>query len=344
MDRLEHCRLSVHQAEDPLGRRHRALQQVVFLGQVLQRLEEAPGELDERGQNSDRQSLVQHAKAAVPEQRAERHRAEKFHRRKEQRVNGNRSQVRGEVILVDDRELPRGDLFPAEQLHHPHSREMLLQEAVDACDPDSDVMERLPHAAAENCGDQQHDRDDPEGYQSETPVHHQHHRHDGDEGEHVAEHGHDSGGEQLVERLDVGGDPGHQPADRVPVEIGNAEALEVGKQLEPEIAHHPLADPRGEQRLTVVQCKLEEQGKHKCPRERAQQCHIVMGDGDIERPLGQGRADQGEHGPGQQHQHSHERATAIGPEIVQQPPHQRRVVAAFLGLFELFRCCGHGAV
>ena len=45
------------------------------------------------------------------------------------------------------------------------------------------------------------------------------------QGEHVAEHGHESGGEQLVERLDVGGDPGHQPADRVPVEVGNAEAL-----------------------------------------------------------------------------------------------------------------------
>ena len=35
------------------------------------------------------------------------------------------------------------------------------------------------------------------------------------EREHVAEDGHHAGGEQLVQRLDVGGDPGHQPADRV---------------------------------------------------------------------------------------------------------------------------------
>ena len=117
----------------------------------------------------------------------------------------------------------------------------------------------------------------------------------------------------------------------------------MGEQLEPEIAHHPLADPRGEQRLPVVQCELEEQGEHERRREGAQQRHIAMGHGDIERPLGECRTDQGENCPGQQHQHSHERATAIGPEIMQQPPHQRRVVVALLGLFEQFRCCGHGS-
>ncbi len=84
--------------------------------------------------------------------------------------------------------------------------------------------------------------------------------------EHVAEHGHHSGREQLVECLDVGGDPGHQPADRIAVEVGDAETLQVGEQLEPEIGHHSLTDPGGEQRLTVVERELEQQRAGRMPR------------------------------------------------------------------------------
>ena len=50
------------------------------------------------------------------------------------------------------------------------------------------------------------------------------------------------GGEQLVQGLDVGGDPGHQPADRVAVEVRDAEPLEMAEDLHAEIVHHPLAD------------------------------------------------------------------------------------------------------
>ena len=61
------------------------------------------------------------------------------------------------------------------------------------------------------------------------------------QGEHVAEHGDHAGREQLVQRLHVGGDPGHQPADRIPVEVADAQPLQVGEDLHSEVVHHPLA-------------------------------------------------------------------------------------------------------
>ena len=56
--RLGHRHRLVQQGEDPLGRGHRALQQVELLREVLQRLEEAAGVLDERRQHAHREGPV----------------------------------------------------------------------------------------------------------------------------------------------------------------------------------------------------------------------------------------------------------------------------------------------
>ena len=57
----------------------------------------------------------------------------------------------------------------------------------------------------------------------------------------VAGYGHDPGREELVQHVHVGGDPGDDAADRLAVEIRNAEALQLGEDFAPQVAHRPLA-------------------------------------------------------------------------------------------------------
>ena len=52
IDRLQHRHRLIQQREHPLGRGHGALQQIELLREILQRLEEAAGELDERRQHA----------------------------------------------------------------------------------------------------------------------------------------------------------------------------------------------------------------------------------------------------------------------------------------------------
>ena len=60
-----------------------------------------------------------------------------------------------------------------------------------------------------------------------------------------------------------------------------------------------------------------------------------MGDGHVERVLGQARADQGEARLGEQQEHRGERLPAVGTEVAQQPPEDPGVVARRAG-FQLF--------
>ena len=107
----------------------------------------------------------------------------------------------------------------------------LLQEGIEAGQPDPDVAKAVAHLPAEDPGGEPDERDHRERHEREPPVDGEHHRHDRDQRERVAEDGHDPRGEQLVERLHVRGDPGHQPADRVSVEVADAEALQVREDL-----------------------------------------------------------------------------------------------------------------
>ncbi len=61
------------------------------------------------------------------------------------------------------------------------------------------------------------------------------------QGEDVADHGDHPRGERLLDRLDVGGHPGHQPADRVAMEEAHRQGLDVVEGLLSDIAQRALA-------------------------------------------------------------------------------------------------------
>ena len=134
------------------------------------------------------------------------------------------------------------------------------------------------------------------------------------------------GRKELVEGLDVGGDAGHQPSDRIAVEVRDAEPLQVLEDLEPKVAHDALADVGRDQRLHVLQHELEEEGAERDERQGAQHAEVALGHGDVERALGQQRVDQRQSGRCHEAQQRQRRLPAIGAEVPHQPAQQGGVV------------------
>ena len=142
---------------------------------------------------------------------------------------------------VDQREGLPALLFAAEQLYHRHAGEALLQEGVDLRHPAPGVAEGGPRPPPEPVGEHEEEGDHGEGDQSQAPTEAQHHDHDPDQGEEVADHRHHPRGEEVVDGVDVSGDPGDQPPHRVAVEVAHVQPLQVRVDLPPHVLHDPLA-------------------------------------------------------------------------------------------------------
>ena len=95
--------------------------------------------------------------------------------------------MRVQVVPVERREPPRGVLLAPEELDDPHPAEPLLQKCVEPGQAHPDIAEGLAHPAAEDPRREPHQRDHGEGDQREPPVEGEHHRHDRDQREGVAE-------------------------------------------------------------------------------------------------------------------------------------------------------------
>ncbi len=88
--------------------------------------------------------------------------------------------------------------------------------------------------------DERDERQHGEGHQRQPPVHPQHHAHDADEREDVAEDRDDAGREQIVQHVHVRGDARHQPADRIAIVVAEVEPLQMAVDRHPQVEHDPL--------------------------------------------------------------------------------------------------------
>ena len=147
------------------------------------------------------------------------------------------------MAAIDFGEAVVGLALAIEELQHDHAADVLLQVGVDAGDGDADAAVGIAHPVAENLG--RHDDEGKHGKsdQRQLPVHAQHHAQDAREHEKIFEDGDHAGSEHLVQRVHVGGDARDQPTDRVLVEEGDVQALQVAEDLAAEIEHHFLSGP-----------------------------------------------------------------------------------------------------
>ena len=134
----------------------------------------------------------------------------------------------------------RAARLAGEQLHGRDAADVLLQEGVDARDPHPHLAIGRARVNAEPVRHQHDARDHREGDQRQAPVEQQHRPHDGGEGEDVAEHRHHTRREQLVERIDVGRHPRHQPPHRIAVVETDVEPLQVRVDLAAQVEHDAL--------------------------------------------------------------------------------------------------------
>ncbi len=302
------------------------MQDVELLGQVLNRTVESPHVLEEGGHDAHRQRALQHVQSAVPEDERHGDGGQQLDDRPEQRVVGDRAQVRLQVVGVDLLELAELGALAAEKLHHAHPGDPLLQERVDTGEPDANVAIGAANVLAKPVGGEPNGRQHQERDERQLPAHEQHHAYNKDQGEDVPEHGHDARGEQLVQHLDVARQPGHQPADGVAVEEAEAETLELGEDLGAQVVHDPLADPGGQQGLRVAQHQGEDDRPGVDCGQKGNQAQVAVGDRLVDRHLGQVGPDEFEPGGGDQHDHGDGHPQPVGPQVAQQARHQPGVV------------------
>jgi len=152
-------------------------------------------------------------------------------------------------------------LLAIEQLHDAHARNVFLQERVDSCDSGANVAIGIAHIVAKDEGDDENQRKDREGIESETRIHPEqqasHHR----KQEEIIDHGHNAGGEKVVEGVDVGGDPSDQATHRVVVEVTHGQALEMAEDFGAHVVHGLLADTLHDADLNVLGDKIEDQNE-----------------------------------------------------------------------------------
>ena len=334
--------LGVEQFEDALGGRHGALQDVVFLAEVLNRPEESQAVLQERHQNPQRQPAAFDAQAAISQHGRERQHRNELDHRIEPAVRRDGVLIRVHMLAVDAVEFPRAAPLAIEKLQHHDSGDVLLQVGVDLGDGHADAPVALRHAAPENqrgADYERHGGHQDAGEQGAQPVH------DGDdETEHqkVAQDGDEAGGEQIVEHVDVGGDAGDQAAHGVAVVEGQVETLQVFHELLAQVEHGELAGPLHQDGLGEF--GDEGAGQHDEIEQRdAGEAGPRVGrqpgvDGSGERM--RARADvlvdgqpgeQGiqhlQEGLREQEEQGKEDQRAIGPHIAQQAAHQAGVIS-----------------
>ena len=251
---------------------------------------------------------------------------DQFDGRIEDGIEEDRLDVRVAVIAVDVLEALEVQRFAAEDLNGRHTRQVLLQIRVDARDERADHSIRLADVAAEPLGDQDDQRQDDEARQRQLRVHAQHHDHDAEQREHIAEDGDDSGGEQVVQDIHVARDARHQAANGITVVEPQIQPLQMGVNLHPQVVHDALPGQLHHPRLDVLERERGEQHGQKLPGDHRQAAEILVRNVVVDRNPRKVRRRELEHRAGDDRHQRDGDLRLVGTQIAQQPLHQAAVV------------------
>ena len=241
--RADDLRRRVEQLENSFAGRHRRLQDVVFVAQILNGPPEPLRVLDEHGQHADGDPAREHAESAPPDHQRNRQGGKQFDGGIVERIGEDGVFEGDHVQAVDGLEVVVGAALAVEELHHAHARDVFLGEAVDAGDGGADAAEALAHVVAEDAGDDQDERQHGEGDQRQPPVDAEHDGGHDDQVEEVVHDGQHAGGKHIVDGVHVGGEPGDQAAHGVSVEEADVHALHVAEDVAAQVEHDLLPRP-----------------------------------------------------------------------------------------------------
>ena len=326
----------VEKLENALRCSHGGLQDVEFLAEVLNGPEEALGIHCEFDKHADGEGAMKYAITSVPENQSNGGKAQEFHRGVKERVGQDGVAPGKHVVVIAIGKFVLGFCLAIEKLHHAHARDVFLEEGVDAGNGSADAAIGVADVFAENQRDQQDAGQDGESIHSQMGVDfEQQASHDREEKK-VVDHGDDTGGKEVVERVDVGGDTGYQAADWVAIEIAHGQALHVAENLAPHVVHGLLAHPLHDANLHILREKIKRQhGQKQQTQPNNPHPSLAFGKGlihrrdqiAVDRFLENSRGRELER---RDHRHQRERQThapAVRLHVFQEPPHQVRVVS-----------------
>ena len=203
--RRRHFNLRIQQLEHALPRRHRRLQNVVFLAQILNRPEEALRVLHERHQHAERHRNLHQMElaflygqagdahvpddfsSAEPDDAGHRDRRQHFDHRVIHRIGQDGVFERLHVRSVDVGEFMESAFLAIEKLQDQHPRDRFLQIRVDAGNGRADAPVGIAHLVAENLGRVHDQRQHGECDQRQLPVRVHHDGDNAGQHEHVLE-------------------------------------------------------------------------------------------------------------------------------------------------------------
>ncbi len=223
-------------------------------------------------------------------------------------------------------ELREARVLAVEQLHGAHARDVLLQHRVDARDPDAHLAVERAHVRPEPLRDNGQQRQHGEAHQREPPVHQQQGDDDACERQHVAEHRDNAGGEEIVERVDVGSHACHEAADGIAVVVAEVELLQMAVNLAAQVEHDLLPDLL--QRVGLVEFQHEQPGERREQHagNRAEAVDLSRGDVLVDRDLHQPRLQEAQRGREKDRDERQHGLPLVRAEVFHQPAHQPRVV------------------
>ena len=334
--------LGIQQLKDPLRGRHRGLKRVELLRHVADRPEEPAGVEDERHERAERERAAQDEPAAVPENQRGRDGRDELDRRQKHGVEENLLDVGVAMLAVDELEAAVVHLLAAEQLHRRHAVDVLVEERVDARDPQAHLPVGLAHVPPEPLRQDENQRQHREGDQRKPPVHPQQRHHDADEHEQIAERRDDARREQIVDDVDVGRHARHQPPDGIAIVERQIQPLQMRVDLHAHVEHDALADHLHHVGLGVLERERRNQHRQVHQRDVVEAGKVALGDVLVDGDLDQIRRRELRHRVADQRQQRTGHVPLVRTQVPQQAAHEPRVVGLAEDFFFVERHEGAG--
>ncbi len=328
-----HLRLDIQHLEDALASRHRRLERAVLLREVADRREEPVDHRHEQHQLADGEGFAEHQSPAEVDDRSGRCRRHEADRREEdggilRRLDGGR-----EVVPVDDAEVIAVDRLADIGLHDAHAGDTLGEVRVH----DTDRAAGLPvgglRVALPDTHDHHHDRQHKEAQQRQLPVREQHDRDDADEHQCVADNADNGVGEHLLDDGDIVLDARHHRADAAPVDIRDAEVLEVPEHAVSHVVHDPLPKPLGGEVLAPVRQEPQDHQHDERRADEVDHVHPLVIADFVDRPAEEQRQPEVRPRTEQDEDGGENELTAVRRQEANESPGDTRVIRLAEGIF-----------
>ena len=316
--RVGELRLGVEHAEDLLQGRHRRLERVVELGELLDRVEEARQVAHECDHHADRQVLVEHPGRAEVEDDRRADAGQQLDAREVDPRQPHGQHVGLAVLVVDPAEDALRGLLAPEALDDADARQGLLQRRQHVGDALARAAVGPRRVDPEQRGADGQRREDHEREQRQLDVVREQDRHDAEEGEPVDDQRGHAVGDELLEGLDVAGQAAHRAARRGALVVAQLQAHQVAERVGAQVEEHPLADPARHVALVVAGQPADQPGQHEQPHRQDQRALVAGVDAVVDPELGQGGDGQARAGHHEHEEHGHHGAARVRPEVGQQ--------------------------